>query len=151
MFSVTSKIVNIEDLQYHLVMTIATSSATKTDPKPLEFVAQVLPVDELAECCPRLTSMPLSEDEAETAAAVFASMANPVRVRLLSLISASPGGEACVCDLVEAFELSQPTVSHHLGRLLEAGLVERERRGSWAFYRLRRGALDTVAGLLAAS
>jgi ArsR family transcriptional regulator len=140
-----SKFVNIDEYRYHVSMTTAAKNAAQ----PLEFVEEMLPVDELAECCPRLTGTPLSEDEAETAAAVFASIANPVRVRLLSLISASPDGEACVCDLVDVFELSQPTVSHHLGKLLEAGLVERERRGSWAYYRLRRGALDTVARLLA--
>ncbi len=100
-------------------------------------------------CCPPLLAGAVSEEEAQAAARVFKALGDPVRVRLLSLIGAAGGGEACVCDLVEPFELRQPTISHHLRVLLEAGLVERERRGTWAFYRLRTGALDAAARALA--
>jgi ArsR family transcriptional regulator len=102
-------------------------------------------------CCPPLLEGAVSEEEAQAAARVFKALGDPVRVRLLSLIGAAGGGEACVCDLVEAFELRQPTISHHLRVLLDAGLVERERRGTWAFYRLRSRALDAAARALASA
>lgn len=106
-------------------------------------------VDQVAACCPRLTDAPISQEDAKAAARLFKALADPVRVRLLSLIGSAGEGEACVCDLVDTFDLAQPTVSHHLRVLLDAGLVERERRGSWAFYRLRAGALDMAARVLA--
>ena len=107
----------------------------------------MLPADEA--CCPPLLAGAVSEEEAQAAARVFKALGDPVRVRLLSLIAAAGSGEACVCDLVDAFELRQPTISHHLRVLLNAGLVERERRGTWAFYRLRSGALDAAGRALA--
>jgi ArsR family transcriptional regulator len=90
----------------------------------------------------------LDDAAADTLASVFKALADPSRVKLLSLIAAGAGGEACVCDLVEAVDLSQPTVSHHLRQLVEAGLVTREQRGRWAYYRVVDDALRAVAAAL---
>ena len=87
-------------------------------------------------CCPRLAEAPLSESEAEALGAAFKVLADPARLRLLSLIAASVAEEACVCHLVGPTGLSQPTVSHHLKVLHAAGFLAREKRGAWAFYRL---------------
>jgi ArsR family transcriptional regulator, arsenate/arsenite/antimonite-responsive transcriptional repressor len=89
------------------------------------------------DCCPAVlqTSL-LTQDEAEQLAAAFRVIADPARLRLLNLIASSPNGEACVCDLVAPLGLSQPTVSHHLKLLNEAGLLDREKRGLWVYYRL---------------
>jgi len=76
------------------------------------------------------------------------ALADPVRLRLLSLVASHEGGEACVCDLNDAFELSQPTISHHLKVLHEAGLLEREKRGVWVYYRSSRAALSALATLI---
>jgi ArsR family transcriptional regulator len=102
-----------------------------------------------APCCPQLLGGALSDEDAQVAARVFKALADPARVRLLSLIASAPGGEACVCDLVESLDLSQPTISHHLRLLLEAGLVDRERRGTWAYYRLRPETVDAMSQALA--
>lgn len=91
--------------------------------------------DELACCTPVMTDG-LSESEATELADVFKALADPARVRLLSLVANAPSGEACVCDLVPPLERSQPTVSHHLALLVEAGLLSREKRGRWAWYRV---------------
>jgi ArsR family transcriptional regulator len=103
----------------------------------------------LAPSCPPLLQEPLAADDAERLAAALKAIADPARLRLLSLIQAQPGHEACVCHLTEPLGLSQPTVSHHLKVLLQAGLVEREQRGSWAFFRVREGPLAAVRELLA--
>jgi ArsR family transcriptional regulator len=98
----------------------------------------------VAECCPPLLGSPLDADDAAALADAFKVLSDPARLRLLSLIAGRPGGEACVCELVEPLGLSQPTVSHHLKALHRSGLVEREKRGTWAFYRVvpaRLGAL----------
>jgi ArsR family transcriptional regulator, arsenate/arsenite/antimonite-responsive transcriptional repressor len=87
-----------------------------------------------AECCPQVLAAPLDEDAAERLAGALRVLADPTRLRLLSLIGAHPDGEACVCDLTSPIGLSQPTVSHHLKVLTEAGLVGREQRGRWVFY-----------------
>lgn len=84
----------------------------------------------------------MTEAEAAQLASAFAALADPVRLRLLSLIAAQPTGEVCACDLVEPLGRSQPTVSHHLRVLYEAGLVDRERRGTWVWYRVVRDRLD---------
>jgi ArsR family transcriptional regulator, arsenate/arsenite/antimonite-responsive transcriptional repressor len=90
------------------------------------------------ECCPPLLGAgPLTATDAATLAAVFKVLADPARLRLLSLIAAQPGGEACNCDLIEPLGLSQPTVSHHLKTLHEAGFLDRDRRGQWVHYRVR--------------
>lgn len=92
--------------------------------------------------------VPLERDEAVELARTFKALADPSRVRLLSLVAAHEGGEACVCDITGPVGLSQPTVSHHLKVLVEAGLLAREQRGTWAFYSVVPGALSRVAGLL---
>jgi ArsR family transcriptional regulator len=89
-------------------------------------------------------------EEAKQAALVFRALADPNRVRLLSLVKAGEAGERCVCDLTEPLSLGQPTVSHHLKILVDAGLLHREKRGTWAYYSVVPGALDRVAGLVTA-
>ena len=88
------------------------------------------------ECCSPLLVDPISSADAEALAAGFKVLSDPVRLRLLSLIANTPGGEVCACDLTEPVGRSQPTVSHHLSILVGAGLIEREQRGKWAWYRL---------------
>jgi ArsR family transcriptional regulator len=87
-------------------------------------------------CCSPVTGAPLAEDAATELADLLKALADPTRLRLLSLITATPAGEACVCDLVDPVGRSQPTVSHHLAVLVDAGILEREKRGRWAWYRL---------------
>lgn len=95
-------------------------------------------------CCTPRDRAPISEQDATDLARTMKALADPARLRLLSLIAAHEGAEACVCDLVEPVGLSQPTVSHHLKVLVEAGLVSRDKRGVWAYYALVAGALDGV-------
>ena len=90
----------------------------------------------IAASCPPLLQGPLAEEDAARLAQALKAIADPARLRLLSLLQAQEGGEACVCHLTEPLGLSQPTVSHHLKVLLQAGLVEREQRGSWAYFRV---------------
>lgn len=99
-------------------------------------------------CCAPLVSEPITQVEAEKLSATLKALADPARLRLLSIVASSDGQEACVCDLIEPVGLSQPTVSHHLKVLTEAGFLSRSKRGTWAYYRLQRGALDRVAALL---
>ncbi|NED91121.1 helix-turn-helix transcriptional regulator [Streptomyces sp. SID11233] len=108
----------------------------------------VLGQDGAGECCPTLLTAPLTEDRAETLAKVFKALGDPVRLRLLSMIASRAGGEICVCDLTPAFELSQPTISHHLKLLKQAGLIDSERRGTWVYYRLRPETTDELAAVL---
>lgn len=96
-------------------------------------------------CCSPVLTAALDEQEAQGLADVFKALADPTRVRLLSLIAAAPDGEACICDLTEPVGLSQPTVSHHMRKLADAGLVKREQRGRWAYYRVLPDALGAVA------
>src|SRR5471030_1392949 len=103
----------------------------------------------VAAACPPLLAGALDAEEAEAMARALKVLADPARLRLISLIQAQPSGEACVCHLTEPLDLSQPTVSHHLKVLLEAGLVEREQRGSWAYFRVREEPLATLRMLLA--
>nr|WP_176921613.1 metalloregulator ArsR/SmtB family transcription factor [Pseudonocardia oroxyli] len=94
------------------------------------------------------THAALSADEATELAAVFKALGDPVRLRLLSLIAAHDGGEACVCDLTGAFELTGPTISHHLKVLRTAGLITGERRGTWIYYRVRPAVIGRLAHVL---
>lgn len=103
-----------------------------------------------ASCCAPSAKPTLSADEAQQSALVFKALADPNRLRLLSIVKAGASGEACVCDLTEPLGLGQPTVSHHLKILVEAGLLNREKRGTWAYYSLVPGALEKAAGLLSA-
>ncbi|MFI0446726.1 metalloregulator ArsR/SmtB family transcription factor [Actinomadura sp. 6N118] len=98
-------------------------------------------------CCPPLTGTVMSETEAAELAKVFKAIADPVRLRLLNMIAAHESGEACVCDLTDAFELTAPTISHHLKVLRQAGLIEGERRGTWVYYRAVPEALSRLSGL----
>jgi ArsR family transcriptional regulator len=102
----------------------------------------------IAPNCPPLLERALDQEEANELADVLKVLAEPARLRLLSLIQAQPEGEACVCHLVEPLGLSQGTVSHHLKALLTAGLVTREQRGSWAYYRVSPEALGSISALL---
>ncbi len=102
-------------------------------------------------CCSPITGGVMSDDEATSLAAKFKAMSDPTRLRLLSLVAATANGEACVCDLNEPLDLSQPTVSHHLKILTTAGFLTRSKRGTWAYFKLVPGALDRVSQLLVAS
>lgn len=124
---IVSTAVNIDLCQYGHVKTIATLAAT----------------------CPPLLQGALDAEDAERLAAALRVIADPARLRLLSLIQAQPDHEACVCNLTEPLGLTQPTVSHHLKVLRDAGLVEREQRGSWAYYRTASDQLKLLRSLLA--
>ena len=99
-------------------------------------------------CCAPLLTGRLEADEAADLATLFRALGDPGRLRLLSFLAAQPGGEACVCNLTEPLGLSQPTVSHHLKVLTEAGLLERERRATWIYYRLRLERLGQLCAAL---
>ena len=99
-------------------------------------------------CCSPQTGEPLSAAEAADLARVFKAIADPVRMRLLSLIASHGGGEACVCELTGAFALTGPTVSHHLKVLREGGLIDGERRGTWIYYRVRPELLARLSTVL---
>jgi ArsR family transcriptional regulator len=117
---------NIDGCQYDRMQTIATITSS----------------------CPPLLQEPINSRQAERLAAALKVLADPARLRLISLIQAQPGNEACVCHLTEPLGLSQPTVSHHLKVLLQAGLVEREQRGSWAYFRVLPEPLAALRELL---
>jgi ArsR family transcriptional regulator len=99
-------------------------------------------------CCPPLLAAPLSEDEASSLADLLKALADPARLRLVSLVAAAPEGEACACDLTEPLDRSQATVSHHLSQLTKAGILEREQRGKWAWFRLSPDRLDDICRAL---
>jgi ArsR family transcriptional regulator len=101
-------------------------------------------------CCPPLSSEALTQAQAEQVAPLLKALADPVRLRLISLIASGPCGEACVCDLTGAFDLSQPTISHHLKVLHDAGLLDRDKRGVWVWYRARTEALASLGALIGA-
>lgn len=108
----------------------------------------LLPVIDAAACCAPLTHDPLTQSQADDLAKSLKAIADPARLRLISIIAASEGQEACVCDLTEPLKIGQPTVSHHLKVLTDAGFVTRSKRGSWAYYALVPGALDSLSRLL---
>ena len=105
--------------------------------------------DALLDCCTPLDREPMSAAAANELAVVLKALAEPTRLRLLSLIQAHDGGEACVCELAEPIDLTQPTVSHHLKVLFDAGLVTRERRRTWVYYRAVPERLAALSQLLA--
>jgi ArsR family transcriptional regulator len=107
-----------------------------------------MPIDKSASCCPPVLTGRLDARAAGELAAVFKALGDPGRLRLLSFLAAQPGGEACVCNLTEPLGLSQPTVSHHLKVLTDAGLLERERRATWIYYRLRLERLEELCTAL---
>ena len=112
---------------------------------------KLLPVLDAADggvCCPPLASEPLSPAGAEEMAVLFKAVADPVRLRLLSLIACHPGGESCVCDLTPEFDMTAPSVSYHLKVLREAGLITSERRGTWVYYRVIPQAMARMSAVL---
>src|ERR687891_2090518 len=109
-----------------------------------QAVDDELVVDTVGASCPPLTREPLSPRQAETLAPALKALADPVRLRLLSLIASHHNGEACVCQLTDAFDLTGPTISHHLKTLREAGLIDGERRGTWIYYRARPAMLQQL-------
>src|ERR1700743_726324 len=107
----------------------------------------ISPADAVA-CCSPLSREPLSGAQADQIAPLLKALADPVRLRLMSLVASHEGGEACICDLNPAFDLSQPTISHHLKVLHDAGLLDREKRGVWVYYRARTDALSNLGALI---
>src|SRR5579859_7481044 len=110
-------------------------------------LALLTPAETMA-CCSPLSAQPLSMEQAEQVAPLLKALADPVRLRLMSLIASQQGGEACVCDLTSAFDLSQPTISHHMRILREAGIIGSQRRGTWVYYRLLPAAFERMAAVL---
>lgn len=102
-------------------------------------------------CCGSVAAGPLAETDAEDLAAAFKVLSDPVRLRMLSFVASAESGEVCACDLVEPSGRSQPTVSHHLALLVDAGLLTREKRGRWAWYRVVPERLSTLQAALAPS
>lgn len=108
----------------------------------------LLPLSDVTACCAPLTRKAISAANAENLARSLKAIADPARLRLISMIAAHQDSEACVCDLTEPLGLGQPTVSHHLKVLVDAGIITRDKRGTWAYYKLVPGALDSLATLL---
>jgi ArsR family transcriptional regulator, arsenate/arsenite/antimonite-responsive transcriptional repressor len=106
-------------------------------------------VTALSKCCPPVLQGRLGKADAEQLAGAFKAIADPARLRLLSFVAAQPSGEACVCYLMKPLGLTQPTVSHHLKVLYDAGLLERERRGTWVYYRIVAARLAALRDALA--
>ncbi|MEQ8841001.1 MAG: metalloregulator ArsR/SmtB family transcription factor [Acidimicrobiales bacterium] len=102
-------------------------------------------------CCTPLQAAPLSEADADELAGLLKALADPVRLRLLSFIAATENGEACACDLTEPTGRSQATVSHHLTQLTQAGILEREQRGKWAWFSLNHDHLNSICAAVCAS
>lgn len=122
---------------------------TPIAPALAESPLEDFPQDRTAPCCvPYRGGEALLAAEAEALAVRFKALADPNRLRILSIISSSPAAETCVCDLSDPLGLSQPTVSHHMKILVEAGLLHREKRGVWAYYSLVPGALDALSATL---
>jgi ArsR family transcriptional regulator, arsenate/arsenite/antimonite-responsive transcriptional repressor len=113
-------------------------------PKQLPLVA----TESMDTCCAPLAREPLTAAQAVDLSRLFKAMADPVRLRLLSLIASHEGGEACVCDLTDAFDLTPPTISHHLKVLRQAGLITGERRGTWVYYRVHHEVLTRLSTVL---
>jgi ArsR family transcriptional regulator len=108
----------------------------------------LLPLTDVTACCAPLTRETISADNAESLARTLKAIADPARLRLISMVAAHEDSEACVCDLTEPLGLGQPTVSHHLKILVDAGIFTRDKRGTWAYYKLVPGALDSIGNLL---
>ncbi|HEX3651077.1 MAG TPA: metalloregulator ArsR/SmtB family transcription factor [Pseudonocardiaceae bacterium] len=113
-------------------------------------MSKQLPVADQPPCCTPVLGAALSEQRSVELARMFKAIADPVRLRLLSLIASHAGGEACVCDLTDPFDLTGPTISHHLKVLREAGLIDGERRGTWIYYRVLPDTLRTLSDVLVA-
>jgi ArsR family transcriptional regulator len=111
-------------------------------------LTELLPVTDVTACCAPLTRETISSENADKLARTLKAIADPARLRLISMVAAHKNSEACVCDLTEPLGLGQPTVSHHLKILVEAGIFSRDKRGTWAYYTLVPGSLDSIANLL---
>ena len=111
---------------------------------------KLLPVIDSAagDCCAPLACEPLPQSGADELAPLFKALADPMRLRLLSLIACHDGGESCVCDLLEAFDVTAPSVSYHLKILREAGLISSERRGTWVYYRVNPDVMARMSTVL---
>ncbi|QFZ78427.1 metalloregulator ArsR/SmtB family transcription factor [Streptomyces fagopyri] len=107
----------------------------------------VLPAESVVPCCPPITSAKLSQADAEKMAVMFKALSDPVRLRLFSKVASHEGGEACVCDIQDV-GVSQPTVSHHLKKLREAGLLTSERRGTWVYYQVAPSVVAAMSAML---
>ena len=114
-------------------------------------VAELLPIRDLQACCAPIVREVMSPGNAESLARSMKALADPARLRLMSMVAAHDGGEACVCDLTEPLGLSQPTVSHHLKVLVDAGFLSRTKRGTWAYFRVVPGSLDALSSFLTAA
>jgi ArsR family transcriptional regulator len=110
--------------------------------------ASTLELDAGAQCCPSVLAAPLDAADAAELASGFSALSDPVRLRVLSMLAASPEGEVCVCEFVEPLGKSQPTISHHMKILSEAGLVQGDRRGKWVWYSLKHGRLAQLRAAL---
>ncbi len=106
------------------------------------------PLTVLETCCSPVTGQVLGQADAERLAGALKAIADPARLRLISMVAAAESGEVCVCDFTGPIGLSQPTVSHHLKILVDSGVLAREQRGKWAYYRLVPDALDTLGRLI---
>ena len=111
-------------------------------------LTELLPLTDVTACCTPIARETISAGNADKLARSFKAIADPARIRLISLVAAHEDAEACVCDLTELLGLRQPTVSHHLKVLVDAGILSRDKRGTWAYYKLIPGALDSLANLL---
>ncbi len=111
-------------------------------------IADLLALTDVSACCAPLTREPITAPEAADLAGQLKAIADPARLRLISMVAAHEDQEACVCDLTEPLGLSQGTVSHHLKVLVDAGIFTRDKRGTWAYYRLVPGKLDSIASVL---
>ena len=107
-----------------------------------------LPLPHGEACCTPLLREPITADQADDLARMFKALADPTRLQLVSMVAAHDGGEACVCELTEPLGLTQPTISHHLKILVDAGIFSRDKRGVWAYYALRPAAFQALAGIL---
>ena len=107
----------------------------------------ILATSDALACCTPLSRQPMSEEQAEQVSVLLKALADPVRLRLMSLVLSREDAEACVCDLTPAFDLSQPTISHHLKVLHEAGLLDRDKRGTWVYYQARPEAMQAISTL----
>ena len=128
-------------------MEVATNIDTCQYRRMSKSVLELTPSDTVA-CCPPLAKQPLAAEQAELIAPLLKALADPVRLRLLSLVASHADGEACVCDLNDAFDLSQPTISHHLKVLHEVGLLDRTKRGVWVYYAVKPEALAALGALI---
>lgn len=123
---------------------MASRSAGPPTFAPVHATVEATPIA----CCASLTNGEVDANDAQRLARMFRALGDPTRIRLLSIIAAQPDGEACVCDLTDPVGLAQPTVSHHMKQLVEAGLVVREQRGRWAYFTVNTARLDELGEIL---